>query len=609
MNEFRQIKIDAPQGVNFAIEPSQLNPKLWDDAYNVEFKHGKTKKVGGYAEGLGQALCLPKAIIPLRDENQDYYWWSYAGPQKYLDGSTWKERIAFFQVKDAATHKEVTPTVAPKTVGYWNNVMSGDALNGVPYYCYEKPYVWSVENQKFELMNKFPEYLSFRTMKTFKNFLVGLNFHTASPTPEQIMPGFSSDWEPQTHQNGIWWSHTVDTAAHMQVPEAGKSLWCDADPHRSSGWINLGGAGGPILDGKTLGDSLIVYREGSVWEMRFTGGQSIMGFRELFSDVGVLNSNCVADVSGQHFVVGHSDIYVHNGNSKQSIADGTVAMELFTIIDENHIDKVFATVNYDTKEFIVAIPVDNGDDTYDGSCNVCFVYNYHEQTWSRKHLPNAISAAYTILSIPPSTDTWEDVEEGGPLDANNNALNPDVPGCTWDELVPTEIWANASFKYSAAEWGLVYGSTYIHDPEAQPTHWEDAMYWDGLADWYDADEISDVSTYGLYTATDEAMFNGQNFVAHVSKSWMDLEDQTKASFVNMIYPEVRDGVVEVEMGGTYRLGEMPVYRKIGTYDPTLMERLDCRISGNYIHVKFTIPERSRAVLSGYTLSFNKIGRR
>ena len=38
MTEFQQFKVESPAGVNFAREPSQLNPMLWDEAGNIAFK-------------------------------------------------------------------------------------------------------------------------------------------------------------------------------------------------------------------------------------------------------------------------------------------------------------------------------------------------------------------------------------------------------------------------------------------------------------------------------------------------------------------------------------------------------------------------------------------
>ena len=98
-------------------------------------------------------------------------------------------------------------------------------------------------------------------------------------------------------------------------------------------------------------------------------------------------------------------------------------------------------------------------------------------------------------------------------------------------------------------------------------------------------------------------------------------DPSSATFVNKVYPEVRgpgeagsdesfvSAPVDVYLAGTYKMSEAPIYKKLGSFDSTTGTKLSYRCSGNYIHVKFVIPEKSRAEIRGYTLEWSKIGRR
>lgn len=596
MTEFRQFKVEAPSGVNFSREPSQLDARLWDGANNIAFRNGKTRKCEGFAQGFGEARTRPEIIIPFRNQNQSVNWWVYSGKNKGVT-EAWK-------VTSQTQHDNVTPTGGfLPTTGYWGDTqINGDSLNGTPYLCDQVPYVWNNKANKFEPMNKFPKHLAFRMIKTFKNFLVGINFHV---TGEDAGEGFST-WGDKAgiQQDGIWWSHNI-VGTDLQTGEEEKSLWLDSDPNRNSGWNLLGGSGGPIIDAKVQGDRLIIYRETSIWAMTFTGGQNVFSFQEILSDTGPLNSNCVQDVDGVHYVIGHSDIFIHSGGQKISIADNIVATEIYKSIDRNYIQNIFSAVNYDTKEFFVCVPIDDGSASYDGSCNYAYVYNYQEKNWSKRDLPNVISATYTLLNLPQNVDSWDEIEEGGiSADDPNEALDPDYPGCTWEEAVETDTWANNAFDYSDAQWGLVYGSNLYRSAYG---YWEDDLFWG--VDFTEWNEEREDEGWYMFTAIDAPLFSGENFSAYVEKSWQDMDDYTKTSFVNKLYPEVRFGPIEVWMSGTFKRGEAPRYIYQGMFDPELQERLDVRISGNFIHTKFVIPPTSRAELSGYTMEFAKIGRR
>lgn len=598
MDGFQLFTIDAPAGVNFSREPSQLNPKMWDEAHNVTFRHGKTFKNRGYEEGFGEGKTLPEIIVPLRDDSHKYYWWAYAGKQRKKDPTTGnpKEEDKIYKIVAEGVHEDVTPIggVMPPRGIWLPTKWSGDSLNGTPYLCKEKPYVWNEFSNKFEPMKKFPNYLSFKVMRTFRNFIIGLNFHTTNEDPD--LEGFSA-WEEGTHQNALWWSHDIAGTA-LQVGEKEKSLWCDSDPNRNSGWNFLGGTGGPIVDGKPMRDSFIIYRELSVWQMTFVGGINVFNFKELFNDAGMLGANCVEEVEGQHFVVGQSDIYVHNGVSKRSIVDGVVRRAIFDNIDSDHVDKVFTSVDYSSKEFSVNIPWPRPEGSpYIGSCNVSFVYNWEEQTWSRRDVPDLLCSVYTILSIPNDDSRWIAPSEERP----------------WSSTRDT--WLNTTSRYNPADWGSAMGSmrSIKYDDSLvgdwiEEKDWEDEGVWD--------EDIRDQDSYYIFTGIEEALYNGEDFEAVVEKKWMTMGDYTDASFVSKIYPFVRGtagtgvgAIVDVYMAGTYLIGEPPSWKFIGRFDASKSDKLACRISGDFIHVRFVIPKDSRAEIRGYSLEWQKIGRR
>ena len=51
----------------------------------------------------------------------------------------------------------------------------------------------------------------------------------------------------------------------------------------------------PMVDGATLGNDFIVYSSDQVHKMTFVGGAFLFNTRKLFSDAGLINTNCVVE--------------------------------------------------------------------------------------------------------------------------------------------------------------------------------------------------------------------------------------------------------------------------------------------------------------------------
>lgn len=577
---FEVYKVDQPKGVNFTREPSQLPPMVWDNAENVTFRHGITKKVTGYEQGFGTTPTLygsgafPMSILALRDDSQEYYWWAYS-----TFNSIGSPKI--FRITSVGNHEDVTPTgMDTMSNAYkWTN----DSINAVPYFTYQSPYKWDGAS-KFTAYKYFPSHIDTKVVRTYKNFHIAMNFKTRDFDPNVISstwcPELTSQersdyistfgaWNAGSHQNAIWWSSSV-VGKDTDVP------WSDADPTKDSGWNFLGGGGGPIIDGKSMRDSFMIYRERSVWQMTYVGGINVFAFKEIFTDAGCLSLDCVAEIEGQHYVIGQSDIYVHNGVQKKSIADGVIRKEIFDSIDPNYIENVFISTKYQDKELWVCIP--EATTNFNGLCNVAYVYNWEEGTWSRRDIPNTVCSVYTILSISQDDISWRSESEGGPLDVNSNATQPDYPGCTWEET--TDTWLDSQFDYNPSQWGLAFGGM-----------------------------LPDGSGGALYTSIKEPLLDEQNFTAIVEKKWMDMGDRTQYKTINKLYPMVREGVVDCYVSGTSTIDEAPEWKFIGEFDPLKRMHLACHATGRYLHVKFVINNKSRAEIRGYAVDFIKSGTR
>lgn len=149
--------------------------------------------------------------------------------------------------------------------------------------------------------------------------------------------------------------------------------------------------------------------------MEFVGGTFIFNFRKVFDDAGVINKNCIVEVEGKHFVFDRDDIYVTDGNSRQSICDGRVREYIFSGIDYSKSDQCFVVHNTELEEIYFCYHT--GDDMVeyaDGdACNRAAVYNYKEDVWSFQDLPNVVTGTNanvnTVLSYASATQTYASV--------------------------------------------------------------------------------------------------------------------------------------------------------------------------------------------------------
>ena len=60
---------------------------------------------------------------------------------------------------------------------------------------------------------------------------------------------------------------------------------------------------------------------------------------------GLINTNCVVEAEKMHYCFGRDDIYRHDGNSKQSIADEKVKNFVFGSLNNNQSDVCFVLHN------------------------------------------------------------------------------------------------------------------------------------------------------------------------------------------------------------------------------------------------------------------------
>jgi hypothetical protein len=328
----------------------------------------------------------------------------------------------------------------------------------------------------------------------------------------------------------------------------------------------------PILDGATLGSNFLIYSQDQVWMMEFVGGTFIFNFRKVFDDCGVINSNCIVEVDGKHYVFDNDDIYVTDGNSRQSICDGRVRDYIFKGIDYTLSSKCFVLHNPELEE--VYFCYHTGDDMVvyaDGNeCNRAAVYNYRDDTWSFQDLPNAVTGT----------------------EANVDSV------ITY--ATATQTYASVGGSYHGQESKYSRRPVIISKAE------------DGVPD----NKMYGVDLVDLGTLT-QAVDTTVSQLPYLERVGIDLDEQgVKLSgykVINKVYPQIStpnsDGNFTFNFGAGLIPTSTPQYDPDTHFDANVDYKVDTRMSGRYLSYKLACDTLKDFAFSGMDVEVVVTGRR
>ncbi|QBQ72836.1 putative structural protein [Roseobacter phage CRP-7] len=144
---------------------------------------------------------------------------------------------------------------------------------------------------------------------------------------------------------------------------------------------------GQLLDASQLGPYLIVYKDDSVYRYQDSGDPLYLVSEMLFEDDGLYSPNCFEDIGdGRHFVLGNYGIYIHDGGpNKQDISKGRIQKDIYNTVNPAHKNRTFTFLNSRDKEVWVCYSAVGNTGT---GTNFAYVYNYKEDLWYKRTLPN-----------------------------------------------------------------------------------------------------------------------------------------------------------------------------------------------------------------------------
>ena len=367
----------------------------------------------------------------------------------------------------------------------------------------------------------------------------------------------------------VKWS---DFTSYNAVPAS----WDETSTTNNAGENILNEMVGPIVDGLALRDSFYIYGENEVWAMNFIGGTFVYDFRKRFSDRGILDTNCVVEVDGLHYVFDTDDIYVHDGASPRSIIHGKDKDFVFSSIQKDYKHLCFVEFHKPLDEIHFNYVSDDRLVGFRGTttgCNRAAVYNTKNGTWTFYDLPNVTAATTAQVTT----------------------------GQTYEDMGTT--------LYSE------FAGTYIGDEDGSETH---LLYISNI----DTNvSLSSTRILGLDRATGGRLSRPVEAEALkpalAERIGIDMDESGSplTSYKSLLgfYPQVGlDGEPETlsfQFGASDVTGLQPAWNTAQTFDPSAQNKLDVRVAGRYLAYRLLHEGISDFSFSGFDVRATRRGMR
>ena len=525
-------------GIVKDINAWQLPNNVWTDGNNIRAEHGAIQKTPGYAEVMASCPIAPYHVVNLEVGASNY--WIVGGLTKIYvhNGSSWTN------ITRQTTGSDVDYNATAKE-GWTSTILGGTLVmaNG-----FDVPQFWALGSGVPSTSTKMAELSNWTAgagsnhypfaVRAFRSFLVALNVSEAGVPYSRL----------------VKWSHE---AATQSVP----SSWDETSSTVDAGEYELADTSGKIVDGMALGDTFMIYKEDSIYSMQFVGTPFIFSFRQLSPTVGALSKNCVAEFEDKHFIFGNGDMYVSDGRQVKSILPHKMRDYVFGNINGDEYEKCFVAPDYGATE-MWACYVTSGN--ADAQCDKALVWNWVNNTFTERDLPNLGFIGYGTLSDPATTASWSAATTTWTTESKN-----------WNDVT------SSSFTSKEGK-SLVMVS---------PT---------------------DTKLYRHNTGNKN---NTANMTSYIERTGLTMDaqgqpNQSMVKHVTSVWPKMsvsEDTTVNVYVGSSMSSEESISWEGPYTFNPDEQSKVPVRVSGKYIGVKFESTGDQTWRLDGYSLDVSNAG--
>jgi hypothetical protein len=517
-------------GIIKDVSGHNLPPEAWSDGANVRFIEGAVEKMEGETTVFGTPSVAPHWLMPWQTNTE--YRWIYPSTAKvyYTDGTT---------------HTDITRTTGGDYTAGSRPIWSGGNLHGVPIINHDNgtdvPQQWDGGTSKLIALTAWPASTYCKVIRPYRNFLVAADITKPAGREPYL----------------IKWSHPAD-------PGAAPVTWDETDATKLAGEQTIAQTGGYLVDMNPIGDTLAIYKEDAIWTMQFIGGTLVFAFREASETIGLLAPRCAKGIYRNDFIVGSNDIALFDGQTPRTIINKRMRSYFFRTIASAYINYTFVAPNYSDREMWVCF-VEQGE-TY---VNKALVWNYDDDTWSVRDLPNVHHIGFGQVPETPV----ETFDSGS--------------GTTFD----TDFGQFGQTSLVAAEVDMLMCRA------------------DGTNKFYKGNRNYD--------------FDGTTFTSFVERTGLTIVGQDRqgnpktdpysVKFVRALYPKVvasPGATINIYVGCHDTPEGAVTWEGPLAFDPLTDVRVDCRVQGKFIAVRFedastTVPWS----LTGYELDIEVVGHR
>jgi hypothetical protein len=380
----QRTEVSQPTGINKDLSPFELNLETWSDGNNVNFRRGRTNTIEGHSNPFD-------ATFPVGITYQQYFrvdesnQWAFAGKNDGLatSGIYTTNGIPVNLLKDGYEYSRSSE---------WSgcNFNGGLVFNNrknVPQWL-PSPYNAISDLPNWQANDVWNYFSRAEVIRPYKNYLFALDCYDG---------------------NGKRYPHMVRWSSPAILGSAPPS-WDDQEPGQQAGSYPLADTAGHVIDGLSLGDYFVIYKEDSVWLTQRVDGEFAMSFRKLFGDdAGILAKNCVAEFEGKHFVLSPTGAFIHNAASKEEVMDDWVKDELFNNVNPQFLRETKVVADHNKGEIWVYYISKNASILEENGpyADKCLVWDWEEAKWSKRDLENTsyIAEGYVLPSEFISADS------------------------------------------------------------------------------------------------------------------------------------------------------------------------------------------------------------
>ena len=297
--------------------PSYMIPsEAWTTALNMRYVDDGMETLDGWEQVFGTPLYPPHFHMAVASPTINF--WLYTSLTKAA-------------VYDGTVHTDITRAVGGDYTATETRQWNGTILGGIAIVNdgVDVPQYWATASPAVKLANllNWDSNVRAKVIRSFGPFLVAINLTIGGTQfPHRLR-----------------WSHP---AAPGSLPTS----WDITDPTVDAGEIDFPDVqSGLLADILPLGPTMFVYKDLSIWKMRFTGGQQIFDFGQSawLNTAGLLGPRCVC-ISGdgtKHILATQDDIIWHDGNQVKSILNLRQRKRLQDEIDSSNFGQSFIFAN------------------------------------------------------------------------------------------------------------------------------------------------------------------------------------------------------------------------------------------------------------------------